>query len=277
MRPVLVVTGLTLREAARRKLVTVFALLTLAMIGLSAWGFWRLSHNAAVTSGENRVAVPQALILFMFMFSFVVALSASAIASPSVSAEVESGVLQTVATRPIRRSELMLGKWLGLAILVACYSTLVAVLEMLVVDAVSGYLPPDPAAVAAYLFCEGAVLLTLVFAISTRLSTLATGVIGVALFGAAWLAGVVGSLGTAFHISALRTVGTVSRYVLPTDALWHGAIYYLQAPDTLVRQLGPADPFSSLVPPSWEYLLFAGVWWVAVLGVAIVSFERREL
>ncbi len=139
MNPTLVIARLTVREAARRKLVAVFLLLTAAMVSLSAWGFDRLVHSRSITSGESQLAVPQAFILFMFMFSFVVALSASAIASPAVSAEVESGVLQTVVTRPIRRSEVMIGKWLGLAVLIAGYSVVVAVLEMAVVDRVSGH------------------------------------------------------------------------------------------------------------------------------------------
>jgi ABC-type transport system involved in multi-copper enzyme maturation permease subunit len=282
MNPTLVIAGLTVREAMRRKLVAVFLVITVAMVSLSAWGFYRLSHSSSITSGEVRVALPQALILFMFMFSFVVALSASAIASPAVSAEVESGVLQTVVTRPIRRSQVMLGKWLGLAFLVAGYSVVVAALEMAVVDWVSGFLPPNPVAVAVYLFAEGAVLLTLVLFISTRLSALATGVVGVALFGSAWLAGVVGSLGTTFNISALRTLGQLARYVLPTDGLWHGAVYYLEPSSFITERVSDAtgsggNPFFALSPPSWQYLAWAAVWFLAVLGAGLLSFERREL
>jgi ABC-type transport system involved in multi-copper enzyme maturation permease subunit len=282
MNPTLVIARLTVREAARRKLVAVFLLLTAAMVSLSAWGFDRLVHSRSITSGESQLAVPQAFILFMFMFSFVVALSASAIASPAVSAEVESGVLQTVVTRPIRRSEVMIGKWLGLAVLIAGYSVVVAVLEMAVVDWVSGFLPPNPLAVALYLFAEGAVLLTLVLAISTRLSALATGVLGVAFFGAAWLAGVVGSLGATFKISGLRTVGEVARYILPTDGLWHGVIYYLEPSTYIGQRIGEVagsggDPFFAVSPPSWPYLVYTALWFLAVLGVGVLSFQRREL
>src|ERR1700730_10924274 len=113
---------MTVREAARRRLLAAFLAITVVIVGLSAWGFNRLSHSHTITSGEADAALPQALILFMFMFSFVVALSASAIASPAVSAEIESGVLQTVVTRPLRRAQVLLGKWLGLATLVAGYS-----------------------------------------------------------------------------------------------------------------------------------------------------------
>ena len=161
MTPMLVIARLTVREAMRRKLVAVFAAHhrrdgepeCMGLLPPQPQPYHHLRARCAL-------ALPQALILFMFMFSFVVALSASAIASPAVSAEVESGVLQTIVTRPVRRSQIIIGKWLGLAALVAGYSFLVSALEMAVVDWVSGFLPPNPVAAALYLFAEGAVLLT---------------------------------------------------------------------------------------------------------------------
>ncbi len=187
--PALTIAALTMKEALRRKLVLAFLVITVAVVGLSAWGFYRISHRTQMTSGEVSLALPTAYILFMFMFSFVVALSASAIASPAVSSEIDSGVLHAMVARPVRRGEILLGKWLGLAALLAGYTAVVGGLEYAVVDWSSGYLPPDPIPAAAFLFAEGAVLLTLVLLLSTRLATLAAGVIGVALFGIAWLAG----------------------------------------------------------------------------------------
>lgn len=280
MSPVLVIAGLTIREAVRRRLLAAFLAISAAVVGLSAWGFNRLAHSASITSGEKTLAVPQALILFVFMFSFVVALSASAIASPSVSSEVETGVLLTVLTRPVRRAEVLLGKWLGLAVLLAGYAGAVCALEFAVVDWVSGYVPPNPGLVGVYLFAEGALLLTLALALSTRLSAIAGGVLGVAVFGAGWLAGVVGSLGSVFNIPALRTIGSVGRYLIPTDGLWHGAIYYLE-PQTLIRahlfEGRGGDPFFSFAPPSWPYLLWVGCWFLIVLCAGMASLTRREM
>jgi ABC-type transport system involved in multi-copper enzyme maturation permease subunit len=278
--PTLTIALLTMREAVRRRLLAALAATAAALTALSAWGFYRLSHTPTITSGEVRVAVPQALILFMFMFSFVVALTASAIASPAIAGEAESGVLMTVATRPITRRSIVLGKWLGLATLLAAYSAAVSLLEMVVVYLASDFVPPNPVLVTAYLFGEGLLLLTLSLLLSTRLSALAAGVIGIALFGAAWLAGVVESLGAAFNIDSLRAVGQASRLVLPTDGLWHGAIYYLE-PDSLfsgrLAQARANNPFFSQTSPSWAYLLWVAVWLVAILAATIVSFDTREL
>lgn len=280
MNPTLTVAGLTIREAVRRRLLLAFVAITVVIVGLSAWGFDRLSHTRSLTSGETNLAVPQALILFMFMFSFVLALSASAIASPSISSEVESGVLMTVVTRPIRRTEVLLGKWLGLAALLAGYAGVVCALEFGVVRWSSGFLPPNPALVGVYLFAEGALLLTLALLLSTRMPVIAAGVIGVAVFGAGWLAGVVGTLGTTLNIGALRTVGQVGRFVLPTDGLWHAAIYYLQPPSLIAQHFtdgGRGDPFYTQGAPSWAYLLWVVCWFLIVLVAAVASFQRREL
>jgi ABC-type transport system involved in multi-copper enzyme maturation permease subunit len=276
------IASLTVREAVRRRLVAAFALISVVLVSLSGWGFHLLSHNVGLTSGETHLAVPEAVILFTFMFSFVVALSASAIAAPAISGEIDSGVLQTVVARPVRRSAVLLGKWLGLVGLLAAYTAVVCGLQVAVMYWASGYVPPDPAAAAGFVFAEGVVLLTLVLLLSTRLSALAAGVIGVAVFGVAWLAGVVGSLGAVFGIHAMRAASQISQYLVPTDGLWHGAIYYLEPSSLIVRQLaGPGgvqgDPFYASTAPSWPYLAWAGIWLVGVLVLSLVSFERREL
>ncbi|MBV9803743.1 MAG: ABC transporter permease [Solirubrobacterales bacterium] len=278
MNPTLIIASLTIKEAVRRRLLLAFLSITVVVVGLSAWGFDRLAHSQSLTSGESNLAVPQALILFMFMLSFVLALSASAIAAPSISSELESGVLMTVVTRPIRRSEVLIGKWLGLAALLAGYAVGVCVLQFAVVRIVSGFLPPNPVLVCVYLFAEGALLLTLSLLLSTRLPAIAVGVIGVAVFGAGWLGGVVGSLGTAFNISALRTIGQIGRFLLPTDGLWHAAIYYLQ-PASLIAEDGGSrqNPFYAQGAPAWPYLLWVACWFLIVLIAAVASFERREL
>lgn len=282
MNAVLTIASLCVREATRRRLVAAFALISVLMVGLSGWGFYRLSHSRSITSGETSVAVSQAVILFMFMFSFVVALSASAVASLAVSNEIDSGVLQTMVARPIRRSEIVLGKWLGLTGLLAAYTAIVCGLLVAVVDWTSGYIPPNPAAAGAFVFAEGVILLTFVLLLSTRLSALASGVIGVAVFGIAWLAGVAGLLGGALKIHGLHNASEISQYLLPTDGLWHGAIYYLQSSAFVAQQLigGPRqenDPFFSPTAPQWTYLIWVAIWLVLVLMLSLVSFERRDL
>jgi hypothetical protein len=141
---------------------------------------------------------------------------------------------------------------------------------------VSGFVPPNPVLVGVYLFAEAALLLTLALCLSTRVPAIAAGVIGIAVFGAGWLAGVVGSIGSALNVAALRTAGQIGRFLLPTDGLWHAAIYYLQPP-SLLAQGGPQNPFAAQGAPSGAYLLWVACWFGIVLIAAVASLEQREL
>ena len=64
---------------------------------------------------------------------------------------------------------MLLGKWLGLAVLLAGYAGIVCALEFGVVAWVSGFVPPNPVLAGVYLFAEGALLLTLSLFLSTRM------------------------------------------------------------------------------------------------------------
>ena len=207
------------RRRCGASLSLAFLVITVAIVGLSAWGFDRLSHTHSITSGESpgRVAAGTHPVHVHVQLRARPQCVGDRLAGASRQRSSQA-FCRRWSTRPIRRSDVLIGKWLGLAVLLASYATWSSRLEMAVVDWVSGFVPPNPVLVAVYLFAEGAVLLTLVLLISTRLSTIATGVVGVALFGAAWLAGVVGSLGrrstSAPCVPSVRSRGTCSR---PTD------------------------------------------------------------
>ena len=69
---------------------------------------------------------------------------------------------------------------------------------------------------------------------------MASGVVAVGLFGATWIAGVVGGVGDALGNDGVARVGTVSRMLLPTDGLWRGAMHAFQDPSVLAQFGGRA-------------------------------------
>src|SRR5205823_14552496 len=101
-------------------------------------------NGATLDHTQVQLISSQLLIVVTFMFSGVLALSAAVVAGPLISSEVESGLLLAVLARPVRRSEIVIGKWLGLAVLVAIYAGAAGLLEMLAVDWATGYVPPHP-------------------------------------------------------------------------------------------------------------------------------------
>lgn len=286
--PMLVIAGLVLREASRRRLLLALFLLTLALIALNAWGFAQLPR-ALSTAGRPlpdemvKIIASQLLILVAFTFSFILALSAVFVAAPSISGEVESGIAQSVVARPISRIAYVLGKWLGLVIVLVAYTVGAVVLELLVVRAVVDYVPPYPLEAFAYVFTEGLVLLTLALALSTRLSGMVAGVVSLVLFGMAWMGGIVGGIGVAFDNPSITHVGTVTKLLVPTDGLWRGAVHALEPVAMLVGMRGAppaasaANPFFAAAPPPLPFVAWSLLWIAGVLAVAVWSFRTREI
>ena len=280
---VLTVAGLTLREASRRRVVWALLVLTVVLLALSGWGFSRLvgldSELGTMTSGEARLVASLLLNLIMFGMSLIAAIGTAFLAGPTLAGEVESGQALAMLARPVRRSAVLLGKWLGLVAFGSGYVVLAGLAQILVVRAAVGYWPPAPAGGLALLAAQTVVLLTLALLLSSVVSPMASGIIAVGLFGATWVAGVVGGIGGALGNEGVERVGTVSRVVLPTDGLWRGAMNALQDPIALV-QMGPGEagfPFLSDGPLTVAYLAWAAVWIAVVWGLTAMSFSRRDV
>ena len=279
----LTVAGLTLREAMRRRVVWALLVLTVVLLALSAWGFSKLigldTNLGTMTSGEARLVASLLLNLIMFGFSLIAAIGTAFLAGPTLAGEVESGQALAMLARPVRRSGVLLGKWLGLIAFGCGYVIVAGLGQLLVVRVVVGYWPPAPVSGLALLAAETIVLLTLALLLSSVVSTMASGIIAVGLFGATWVAGVVGGIGASLGNEGVARVGTVSRVLLPTDGLWRGAMNAFQDPSALV-QMGPGQggfPFLSEAPLTPVYLAWAVVWIAVIWGLTALSFQRRDV
>jgi ABC-type transport system involved in multi-copper enzyme maturation permease subunit len=283
---VVTIARLTVGEAARRRILWVLLGLTLASVALTSWGTERLvtlARDDGVAELEIRIAVSQILILVAFMFSFVLAMTAAFLGAPAIASDLESGVAQAILVRPIRRADLLVGRWLGLSVVVVAYAVASGLLEIAAVRLVSGHAPPQPLVAVAYLAGEAVVVLTLAILLSTRLPAIAAGAICVVAFGLAWMAGVFAGIGTYFEADALVAVAEASRWLFPTDGLWRGTVFGLEPPIVVLAAAGrlgavsEANPFFAASPPPVEVVGWSVAWVAFVLAGAIRSFARRDL
>jgi ABC-type transport system involved in multi-copper enzyme maturation permease subunit len=275
--------GLTVREATRRKVVWALLVLTGVLLVLSGWGFSKLigldTDLGTMTSGEARLVASLLLNLIMFGLSLIAAIGTAFLAGPTLAGEVESGQALSMLARPVRRSSVLLGKWLGLVAFGSTYVIAAGLAELLVVRAVVGYWPPSPVTGLLLLAAQTVVLLTLALLLSSVVSPMASGIVSVGLFGATWVAGVVGGIGGALGNEGVERVGTVSRVILPTDGLWRGAMNAFQDPSALL-QMGPGEggfPFLADTALAPAYLGWAVLWVAVVLGLTALSFSRRDV
>jgi ABC-type transport system involved in multi-copper enzyme maturation permease subunit len=279
--------GLTLRELVRRRLAVAVALLTLVIVAFTAWGLHRLA--TAVVDGEPisqpavRATAAGIVILLAFLFSFVVALGAALVGAPAMGESIANGEILAVLARPVRRAEVPLGRWLGTVLALAVYVAAAGALELLVVRAMTGYVPPQPLLALAYLTGVAAVVTTAAIALATRLPALAAGIVAALLFGLAWIGGIVQSIGLALGNQRLADAGTVVALAFPSDALWRGALYNLQpavftAAAANVNASGAGvNPFAVTSPLPAAMLAWACGWIAVVLAAGVLAFRTRDL
>jgi ABC-type transport system involved in multi-copper enzyme maturation permease subunit len=280
------IARLTILECYRRRIIWLLAALTAVSVGLVALGVGQLVSNARA-DGMNelalRIGISQVLILIAFMFSFVLAMTAAFLAAPAVGGDIESGLALALLARPLRRSELMLGRWLGLAVVVVGYTVLSGALAIAVVSALAGFGPPHPVLALAFLSGQALVLMTLTLALGTVLPAIGAGAIVVLAFGVAWMAGVMSSVATAFELDTVARLAEVTRWLFPSDGLWRGVIYGLEPPAAALLAAGrsetalEANPFFTLTPPSLVFVVWSVCWIALVLAIAGRRLGRRDL
>ncbi|BDE05557.1 ABC transporter permease [Vulcanimicrobium alpinum] len=277
--------GLTLRELARRKLVAAVALLTAIIVAFTAWGLHKLAttvvDGAPLGTPAVHAATAGIVILLAFLFSFVLALGAALIGAPALAEGVANGEILALLARPIRRADVVLGRWLGTLAALALYVALAGGAELGVARAITGYVPPQPLVALAYLIALSAVVSSAAIALAARLPALAAGIVAALCFGLAWIGGIVEAIGLALANRPLADAGTIVALLFPSDALWRGALYALQ-PAVFTAAAGTAsattaNPFAVTAPPPIALVTWAAGWIVVVTAAALLLFRTRDL
>ena len=292
----LVVARWTVLEARRRRLVLAGVLLSVAFVVLFAVGFYLLyqtqerdlAQAGALGSGlearEELLAMSTILVVLgLYGVQFLAALLGLFLGVASVSPEIDSGALHAVLARPLGRLQYLLGRFLALAGLLTTYVVVMSAALLLVARAVAGYQPGDATRAIALMVLEVLVLLAVSLLGSTVLPTLANGVVMLALFGLAWLGGILGFVATIPPGNELlANLGTAAGLLLPADAVWRGASFHVLPPSFLAATaLAGAEvdgpPFVSTAPMAPAMLAWAIAYPAACLAVAVAAFRRRDL
>jgi ABC-type transport system involved in multi-copper enzyme maturation permease subunit len=282
MAPVWTFTRLTLREASRSRLLALAFGLTLLYVVLVGWGVKALADHAP--SGAAAVTSAAGIELMAFFFgTFMLALLAVFVAGHSTRQESENGLLQAVLTKPIRRIDIMTGRWLGSALILAVWVALFTAGVVAVTGWAVGFYPPHPVQAAGLMLLQSLVVLSLRLLFGSFLGTLASGIVPLLIWGLARLAGLVEEVGHALSIGSLVTAGIVSSLIVPTDVLARGSSYYL-LPEILSlggqnasAVGGPGNLFFSLNPIATPMLIWSLLYTAAIFGLGARIFSRRDV
>jgi len=270
---------LTIHEAIRRRVLVAALLCGLAFLILFGIGFhFVVLENSRDRSIADRLMARAIYAIFtlagLYAANFLTVMTAVLLPVDTLSGEISSGVMQTIASKPIRRSSIVLGKWLGFAVIMTGYLTLLGGGVVTIAKLRSGVVPPDLHIGLPLMMVEALLLLSVSIAAGTRLSTVTTGVVAFGLYGLAFLGGWVEQLATFTGNHTLRTVGTVASLIMPSESMWQLAASHMQPP--IVRGLN-AGPFAYGSVPTLAMVVWAGGYILVMIAVALRQFSKRPL
>lgn len=277
-RALVVITHLTLHEAARRRVLAAALVCGGAFLALYAVGLHfivrDLAHPGVRTQLERRMVLDFMTLAGLYAVHFLTVMAAVLLPVDTLAGEIASGVMQTLAAKPVPRSAIVLGKWLAFALVLTGYLALMAGGVLAVSRLEAGFTPPGIARGLPLMLLAALALLSLSVAGGTRFSTVTNGVVAFGLYGLAFVGSWVEQVATFANNDAARDVGTVASLILPSESLWELAAWHMQPP--LMRELH-LTPFSPASVPTPAMVVWAAAWTALAVAVALRGFARRPL
>ena len=286
MSGLLVIATYALREALRRRVFLVVALLTVGVLALYALGVDRAFEEVSgfgETAGEAGVdpeLVAGAFLFGLSMFAtlFLGAVLAVFLTQGVVRGDAERGLLQPLVVRPIGRATFLAGRLLGAVAASSAYVVAVYVAAVLITGAIGDWWPDRLVVPALQLAAAVAIVAALSLLGSVVLAATANGIAVFMVFGGGLTAGLLGQIGEAIGSDTLERVARAVSFALPFEALYQDALAAISE-DTvgfarLAIDLGPFGGAQAAGAWLWPWAL---AYAALVLGVAVWAFRRKDL
>lgn len=274
---------LTFLEAARRRIALAAVLLGVAFLVLYAIALYFLVNRTGLPPADNpannlmRSQVFNFLSLSgMYAVNFLGIALGALVSADTLAGEISSGTIQSIVTKPLRRAEVVLGKWLGFAVLLAAYMGMMIGGVVVIVYVQAHYLMPNLWSGLALIYLGSLVIMSLTLACSSTFSTLATGGVVFGLWGVAFIGGFVEQVGALLGNTTVVNIGILSSLILPTEAVFRRAAYMMSSATAQTLGFSSGPMFVASVP-SPLMSAYAAVYLLALLGLAIWRFGKRDL
>ena len=279
MNTVITIMKLTIKEASRRKILWAALVLGILFLIIYGLGFYFIRQDIyrSVTD-TSRLAMNEIYSFFltagMYAVNFLTIGMSVMVSVDTLSGEIVSGTIQTLVTKPVSRSHVLIGKWLGFVCMLTLYLLLMAGGTMALVGVIAGYIPSNAASGILLIWLNGLFMLSLSFLGGSYTSTLANGVLAFGLFGVAFVGGWVEYVGWFTRNNVAVNIGIISSLIVPTEAIWKRAAHLMESP--IIAAIG-FSPFTSGSPPSPLMVWYTIMYIVIIMALAIRQFKRRDL
>lgn len=272
-----VMTGVTVREAARKKILWTALLAGLGFLALFAAAIHFQIEDFTTRSVPPfvRYQIMSAMVMVaLYVVDLLAVLMSILTSADTIAGEISSGTIHAIAMKPLPRWQILIGKWMGFAVMIAGFLALTFGGTIAVGYLMGGVVPENPLQGALLVYFECLLVLTVTFMFGTWFSTLTNGVIVIGLHGLAFMGGWLEQMSGFTQSARLVSVGIAMSLIMPSESLWRRAAFDMQPP--LAGAL-PFSPFANVSIPSLTMVGYAAFYLLFALGIAALHFRQRDL
>ena len=283
----LLITRFTFQEVIRRRLFLTVLLLSLLMLGGFAFLFDYVVSHSRVPFGVDPQVYSAAMGVFaivpiMWLVYLLSSFMTIVMAAGMVSGEVEAGTFVVTVPKPLRRYEIIVGKWLCYAIILGSYTALLFFGFASIIYWRTGYWPEETLSAISMLELGMLVLLGLMTLSSALVPTTVNGAIALVLFISVQIVNIMSFMVQILapdKVQAFQNLSLVMNLIMPADALWHGTSYYLTPTTALniLQQVNVNSPFVGTQPAPLALVIWAILYSIVLPFGAVWFFQRRDL
>lgn len=274
-----------LAEALRRRVFTIIVALTALFLVLYAFGSFAAFDElggerfSGIELVEERALTGGTLVgLGMFVTLFLGVVLGVFMTVSTIRGDAERGLLGPLVVRPVGRDAILLGRLLAATVVSAGYAAVVYAAVVLITSLAGDWTPDRPITAALALMAAVTIVTALSVLGSVYLSSSANGIGVLMAFGAGLTAGLMGQIGEAFNSARLEQISDIATFLLPFEGLYQAGLHELTADTSglteVVIELGPFGGAAAADP---GLLLWAALYGVATVALAIAGFRRRDL
>jgi ABC-type transport system involved in multi-copper enzyme maturation permease subunit len=264
----------TLYEARRRRVVLAALICATVFIAVVVAGMYFGGPTSSGVGRLSSIRLAMVTVVGLVAANFLAVVITIVLSIDTISGETQSGVMQTLASKPIRRSDILLGKWLAFYIISSMFALLIIGGVLTSAYYLGGFAPPDLALGLLLMLLEIAFVLTLTIAGGTLFGTNVNGIVAFGFFGVAFVGGWIEQLSALIGSTGARLMGVALSLISPGDSMWRLAAFHLQP--TMTRDL-PANPFLSATLANHWMIAWTAIYVCILLALGLRRFARRSL
>ncbi|SFX20235.1 ABC-2 family transporter protein [Thermoactinomyces sp. DSM 45891] len=282
------IARLTIKEIIYKRVFLVIFLMSLALLIFYGIGTYYAQQQVSSMNRGPMGALAQGFMstqfygMGLYFAAFITSLLAIFSSVGSISKEIESRQIDPMMARPISRASFVMGRFVGLSLLMASYS----IFLFLGITAVNQFLGNQLKVVvsASQIFQAGSlfilqsiIIVAVALFFSTRWTTLNSGIVLIMLYVTSMLGGFIEQLGGIAEIKQMLNFGIVTSLLFPVDTIFRTmTISLFESADDPISMAAQGIFGSASAPSKWM-LIYIGLYGVLALWFGIRSFQKRDL